>query len=426
MEEYFIIQGGRSLEGEIEVRGAKNAAFPLLAAALLTKEACIIKNLPLIEDVFRMVEILKSMGADISWQGKRELKIDANQINPSNIDTDLVTKLRGSVLFLGPLLARFGKVRMPRPGGCLIGARPIDTHVDLFRQFGAEISFDGENYEFHLKERKGVGEVILQEFSVTATENAMLLAAAISGKTLIKAGDADYQVQELANFLRKMGARVEFSSDRSILVEGKDTLRGVEHELMYDPIEAGTFILTAAAARGSVLVRNVEVRFLDLFLKRLKDFGIPYEIEEQTENIGMVRVRPWSKIYIDRVQSLPYPGIHSDLLSGIGVLATQAGGASIIHDPLYEGRFKYLEELNRMGAHIIFCDPHRVVVNGPTPLRGRILKTVDIRGGAALIIAGLIAEGETIIQNAYQIDRGYEKIEERLRGIGADIQRVKS
>lgn len=425
----MIIQGGKPLEGEIEVRGAKNAVFPLLAASLLTDKECIIRNLPLIEDVFRMLEILKELGAEISWLGERELKIKTSGVNQhklySGSVTDLITKLRGSVLFLGPLLARFGKVKMARPGGCFIGARPIDTHLDIFRQLGARISFDGDLYELELNNKEGrERQIILEEFSVTATENILLFASSLSGRTVIKCADTDYQVQELVNFLRKMGAKIDFLPFHTIAVESRGKLSGAEHELISDPIEAGTLILTAAAAKGRVDVKNVEVQFLDSFLKKLAAFGVPYELEKGEVGAGTVKVRPWKELRAGRLQSWTYPGLHSDLLSAFGVLATQANGVTLIHDPLYEGRLKYLEELNRMGANIIFCDPHRVIIQGPTQLRGRILKTTDLRGGAALLMAGLIAHGETVITNVYQIDRGYEKIEERLREIGAEIKRV--
>ncbi len=424
MREAFIIRGGKALEGTIEVRGAKNTVFPLLAATLLTKKPSSIGNLPLIEDVFRMIELLKSMGAEISWLGKQKIKVQTASVDPVKINDDLVTQLRGSVLFMGPLLARFGRARMARPGGCLIGARPIDTHTDAFRQLGAEIEFDGDFYELKLTPKAENAVVILNEFSVTGTENAMLFAANRPGKTIIKGADTDYQVQELARFLRLMGAKIEILPQHTILIEGNNELFGAEYDLMYDPIEAGTFILTAAATRGNVAVRNVETGFLDLFFKRLSSFGLPCKIEEERPGFGTVKVSPWRELYIDRLQSLPYPGLQSDLLSAFGVLATQAKGVTLVHDPLYEGRLKYLEELNRMGANIIFCDPHRAVINGPTPLRGRVLKTTDLRGGAALVIAGLVADGESKVENVYQIDRGYEKIEERLQKLGADIKRI--
>lgn len=420
-QEKFVIQGGNPLRGEIEVRGAKNAAFPLLAATLLTKKECIISNLPLIEDIFRMIEILKGMGSQISWLGERVIKVKNSQVDPSGIREDLVCLLRGSVLLLGPLLARFGKIEFPQPGGCVIGARPIDVHLDGFSQLGVKVRKDGNRYHLETTRLDSVRQVVLDEFSVTATENLMLFASLNPGKTLIKIADQDYQVQELAKFLRKMGVKIREVGIHQILIEGSKNLNGAEHSLMYDPIEAGTFIIMAAATRGNVFVKNVEIPFLGLPLKKLRDFGVMY----QTLDKRTIRVLPWRKLKIDRIQSLPYPGIPSDLQSAFGVLATQSPGSTLIHDPLYEGRLKYLEELNRMGAEIYFADPHRAVINGPTRLYGQELGSFDLRGGAALIIAGLIAKGKTVIHNIYQIDRGYERIEERLQRLGADIKRKK-
>ena len=420
MPEKFIISGGKPLKGEIEVRGAKNAAFPILTASLLTTQECEISNLPLIEDVFRMIEILKSMGSKISWTGPRTIKIQNSNINPSKAREDLIGVLRGSVLFFGPILSRFGQIRLPKPGGCIIGARPIDTHLDGFRQLGVSINKDGDKYLLR-SSGKEAGNVVLDEFSVTATENLMLFASMIPGKTIIKGADGDYQVQELAKFLKKMGVKIRGAGTHEITIVGCRKLKGIKHRLINDPVEAGTFILTAAATRGDVLVKNVEIKFLELPLKKLRDFGVPYKIINKS-----VRVLPWKNLKINKIQSLPYPGIPSDLQSAFGVLATKAKGSTLIHDPLYEGRLKYLEELNKMGAEIYFADPHRAIINGPTQLYGRELDSFDLRGGAALIIAGLCAKGKTIINNIYQVDRGYERIEERLQKIGADIKRVKT
>ncbi|MFH1780537.1 MAG: UDP-N-acetylglucosamine 1-carboxyvinyltransferase [Candidatus Nealsonbacteria bacterium] len=420
MAEKFIINGGKPLRGEIEVRGAKNAAFPILAATLLTTEVCEISNLPLIEDVFRMLEIMASMGSQISWPDKRTVRIENKHLDPSRVRKDLIGLLRGSVLFLGPLLARLGRVNFPRPGGCVIGARPIDTHLDGFMQLGVKIAKNGKNYLFKKSQAKS-GQIVLNEFSVTATENLILFASVLPGRTVIKIADGDYQVRELAKFLNKMGAKVQGAGTHEIYIEGRSKLRGVRHRLINDPVEAGTFILIAAAAKGNVLVKNVEVDFLELPLKKLKDFGVPYQIIGR----NAVKIMPWKHLKIDKIQSLPYPGIPSDLQSAFGVLATQAQGPTLIHDPLYEGRLKYMEELNKMGAKIYFSDPHRAIINGPTRLVGREIDSFDLRGGAALIIAGLIAKGKTTINNIYQVDRGYERIEERLQKIGADIKRIK-
>lgn len=422
MPEKFIIQGGKPLEGEIEARGAKNAAFPILAATLLTKKECIIENLPLIEDVFRMIEILESMGAEVSFEGKRNLKIKAERVDPAKINEGLILKLRGSVLLFGSLLARFHKARLPRPGGCLIGARPIYTHLDGFKQLGVKVAAEDTHFALELTKYPRAGKVILDEFSVTATENLLLLASLIPTKTIIKNADGDYQVQELIKFLKKMGARIRGSGTHTLVIEGSKTLKGARHKLMADPIEAGTFILMGAAAKGNIVIKNAEFSFLEFTLKKLQDFGLPWK------RVGRdsIEIKPWSHFKIGKIQALPYPGIPTDLLPLFGVLATQIEGPTLLHDPLYEGRLKYLEELNRMGAQIIFADPHRAVVSGPTPLYGIEITSPDLRGGASLITAALIARGETIINNIYQVDRGYERIEERLQKLGADIKRVKA
>jgi len=420
MADKFIIQGGRPLQGEIEVKGAKNAAFPILAATLLTKEECQIENLPLIEDVFRMIEILKSLGVKVEWIGERTIKVQAKDLDLKKIREDLICLFRGSVLLLGPLLVRLKSLKFPRPGGCLIGVRPIDTHLDAFLQLGAKISFDGNHYFLKIPPGPYQQRVILNEFSVTTTENLLLFSAQNPGKIEIKIADSDYQVQELCKFLRKMGVKILGAGTHSLTIYGTKKLKGAKHRLIYDPIEAGTLILMAASAKGKVLIKKIELPFLEFTLKKLRDFGLPLEISK-----NQVKVFPWKKLKIDKIQSLPHPGIPSDLLSSFGVLATQTQGSTLIHDPLYEGRLKYLEELNRMGADIVFCDPHRAIINGPSQLYGREIKSPDLRGGAALVVAGLIAKGKTIINNVYQIDRGYEKIEQRLRQLGAEIKRVK-
>jgi len=422
--EQFVIHGGKPLKGEIDVRGAKNAAFPILAATILTSKDCVIENLPLIEDVFRIIEILGSMGAKVNWIGKRALQINTKDLNPAKINRKLVERLRGSVLLFGPLLARFGKISLPMPGGCIIGARPIDTHLDAFAQLGVSIRGDKKGFLLEASKTLKTREVILNEFSVTATENILLFASLHSTPITIKTADQDYQVQELMKFLTRMGVRLQNSKLHTILVQGKAKLKGARTKLIYDPIEAGTFMVMAAATRGEVLVKNVEYQYLELFLKRLKDFGIPLQIIPRASGRGDVRISPWRHLKIEKIQSFIYPGIHSDLQSALGVLATQAKGSTLLHDPLYEGRLKYLEELNKMGAEIYIADPHRAIINGPTKLFGNDLGTFDLRGGAALIIAALIARGKSTISNIYQVDRGYEKIEERLQKLGADIKRV--
>jgi len=419
MPEKFLIRGEKSLKGVVEVMGAKNVTFPLLAATLLTKEPCQISNLPLIEDVFKMLKILERMGAKIKWLSERQIEIKCLGIDPSLIPYDVISFFRGSILFLGPLLARFGKIKFPPPGGCVIGARPIDTHLDAFSQSGVKISVKNNFYYFEGKIIPR--EVILNEFSVTATENILLSSSLVSGETTIKIADQDYQVQELIKVLQRMGVKIKGLGTHTLKIIGQKRLKGFKYSIIPDPLEAGTFIVATLATQGKVLIKNAEIQFLELFLKRLKDFGAKFEILGKNS----IKVLPSGRLAIDKIQSLPYPGIPTDLQPELGVLATQSKGPTLIHDPLYEGRLKYLEELNKMGANIIFCDPHRAIINGPTQLYGTEIPSLDIRSGAALIIAGLVAKGQTIINNIYQVDRGYEKIEERLQKLGADIKRVK-
>ncbi len=423
MPEKFVIQGRKPLKGTVEIAGAKNAAFPILAATLLTKETCLIDNIPLIEDVFKMIDILKALGAEVSWLGKKKIKVNCFNIDPKKTPADLVGHFRGSVLILGPLLARFGKLKMPSPGGCLIGSRPIDTHLDAFSQLGFDISLQNKIYDFKKSEKfnNKTEEIILREFSVTATENVLLFSAFASAKKILKIADVDYPVQELIKVLGKMGVKIKDKGCHTFEITGRKNLKGFSHSIVSDPIETGTFIVAVLATQGEVLIKKAELSFLTLFLKRLTDFGAKFNI------LGpdLIKILPSNKLKIDKIQSLPYPGIHTDLQPELGVLATQTKGPTMIHDPLYEGRLKYLEELNKMGTDIIFCDPHRAIINGPSELRGIEISSPDLRAGAALIIAGLIAKGQTIIHNIYQIDRGYEKIEERLQKLGADIKRVR-
>lgn len=432
MADKFVINGGKKLQGTIEVMGSKNAAFPVLVAALLTKEPCVIGNIPLVEDILKMIDILGKIGANIEWLEKNKIKITCKDIDLSKIPQDIVSHFRGSVLLWGPLMARFDSLRTKSPGGCIIGARPLDTHFDAFSQMGVEVKQSGKFYNFAKKNTEGekvVQEVVLDEFSVTATENVLLFASAQNKKTILKIADQDYQEQELVKVLQQMGAKINNLGPHIYEIEGSNSLAGFSYDIIPDPIEAGTFILLALATKGEILVKNINTEYLTLFFKKIKNFGANIEIlppgrDPVLGGASSVKVMFSPKIRIDKIQSMPHPGISTDLLPLFGVLATQTKGATLIHDPLYEGRLKYLEELNKMGADIIFCDPHRAIINGPTHLRGIEVPSLDLRAGAALIIAGLIAQGTTIINNVYQIDRGYEKIEERLQKLGADIKRI--
>jgi UDP-N-acetylglucosamine 1-carboxyvinyltransferase len=418
MAEIFEIKGQNKLKGEIEVSGSKNATTPILAATLLTEKSCIIKNLPLVEDIFRMIEILKDLGAKIDWLGEREIKVQAKNINPYALDKNLVGKLRSSILFVGPLLSRFKETSLFQPGGCLIGNRPIDAHLEGFSELGAEIKEVENKFNFKLKKTKAA-EIVLPEFSVTATENILLAASLIPQKTIIKIAALEPHVMDLIAVLKKMGVEINVKEPHQIEIKGKKKLNGFDHQIIYDPTEAGTYLILAGITKSKFKVKNAKAYHLDLVLKKLKDFGMNFEIEKD----GIIADGQKKLKAVQKIQTMPYPGIPTDLQCNFGVLATQADGVTLIHDPLFEGRLKYLEELNQMGARVIFCDPHRALVFGPTKLYGKNIKTYDLRGGAALILAALTASGKSTIDNVYQIDRGYEKIEEKFKKLGAKIER---
>jgi UDP-N-acetylglucosamine 1-carboxyvinyltransferase len=424
-EEIFLIQGGKKLSGEISVRGSKNAAFPVLIATLLTEEDCIVDNVPLVEDIFRLFEIFESMGVKVDWLAERKVKINAKDMDPKKINKNLVLKFRGSVVLFGAFLARFKKVELPQPGGCIIGARPIDTHLDAFSQAGVDVKESNDIFSLTAPEKIKNNEIILNEISVTATENILLFCSLSGEQMVIKGADGDYQNQELVKVLEKMGVNILGLGQHKLTVEGVKKLKGFEHAIMYDPIEAGTFIIMALAAKGDILVKNVEYDFLEFPLKKLKDWGAVFEVENKKDGRADIRILPSDNMVIEKVQSLPYPGFPSDLLSPLGVLATQTEGTTLIHDPLYESRFRYIDALVKMGADVLLLDSHRAHVKGPSKLYGIDTGSFDLRGGASLIIAGLIADGTTTISDIYQVDRGYEKIEERLSKLGADIKRVK-
>lgn len=415
----FIVTGGKKLQGTIPVRGSKNATTPILAATLLTKKECILTNIPLIEDVLRMIEIIEEMGAKVVWQGKRTVSITAKDIDPKKMDMTKVKKMRSSILLLGSLSARAEQFKIPHPGGCVIGARPVGTHFDALHKMGVSITQDEMFYKVNAKNPHG-GEVVLREFSVTATENALMLAAALPQKTTIKIAAAEPHVQDLCHFLQRLGATVKGIGTHTLEITGKKVLGGARHMIIPDANEAATFLIMGAAAKSSIIVENAIEDHLTLVLEKMREFGVDFTISGRS-----IQVKPSLSLKaIPKLDARIYPGIPTDIQAPLGVLATQAEGTTLIHDTLYEGRFKYITELQRMGANATVSDPHRALITGPTSLYGKEVVSFDLRAGAALIIAALIAEGRTVINEAYQVDRGYERIEERLQAIGADIERI--
>lgn len=421
MSDKFLIKGGRALSGTIYVRGSKNAATPIIAATILTQKMCRISNLPLVLDVYRMLEMLEDMGSQVRWRSKRCVEIQNKDINPDKINREFVKKLRSSILLVGPLLARFGKVTMPYPGGCSIGARPIETHLEAFRDLGASVKLGKKYFSMELARRKKLPKSLtLNEFSVTATENILSFLASRTEKVEVSIAASEPHVYDLAVFLRKMGARIKGAGTSFLKIEGASRMEGASHRVVSDYIEAGTFIFSALATKSNITVRNVPVSHLGLVLKKLESCGARFR---KTGN--RVEILPSKKISIKKIQALPYPGIPTDLQPSFGVLATQARGDTLLHDPLYEDRFNYLREFKKMGALIDIHDPHRATISGPVKLKGGVeLTAFDLRGGVALLIAALLARGETTITGIEHIERGYENIDGRFRALGADIKRV--
>jgi len=418
--EQFIINGGKPLKGEIEVMGSKNATTPIFSACLLTKEECIIDNVPRITDVMNMIKILQSMGVEVERIGERTVRVKAgDNVDPEKMDFALVGHMRSSILLLGSLLARFHKFKIKQPGGCIIGARPIGTHFDALEALGATITQDDQFYYFNADKLTGK-RIVLKEFSVTATENLMMAATLAEGTTTIRTAAIEPHVQDLGRFLRKMGADIRGCGFHTIEIRGVQKLHGAKHSIQPDPIEAGTFAIAAGATRGDVLIKNVIPDDLDLVLEKLKEAGVIFDIE----NGKNLHIKPTSKLgTLGKVEARTYPGLPTDLQAPFAVLATQTTGNTLIHDTLYEGRMNYVNELTKMGANAVICDPHRAIITGPTPLYGKDITSFDLRAGATMIIAALLAQGQSTLSGIEQVDRGYERIEERLGNLGADIRR---
>jgi UDP-N-acetylglucosamine 1-carboxyvinyltransferase len=416
----FRVQGGRQLSGEVLIKGAKNAALKIIPASILASSPSIIKNVPKIKDIERMIGILSSIGAKIDFEND-VVWIDPRGVNSFIPDEDAVKKLRGSLVLIGPLLAKFGRAVFSQPGGCLIGSRPIDDHLDLFRQMGVEITYHDGKFFFEGKPKASY--VVLNKMSVTATENAILASVLSEGKTIIKVAAAEPEIKDLADFLNKMGARISGAGTNEIEIEGVKELKGAEHEVLPDRIEAGTYIIAGILTGSSITVGPVISSHNDLFFKKLKDAGANFRIINR-QGKEYVEVFKSDKIIPQDIDPRPYPGFSTDLQPQYAVLMTQADGKSEIFDTMFEGRFRYLEELKLMKADVEILNPNRALIRGPVKLKGAEVSSLDIRGGAAVVLASLIAQGETIINNIEFIDRGYNDLDGHLRSLGACIERI--
>lgn len=419
MPEKFVIEGGQKLSGVVKINGSKNAAGACLAACLLTEKECILSNLPLVKDITNLIDLIKEMGADVEWAGERVVKIKAKDIDPLKLDYDKFSKARTSVLLIGALLARFKDFKVSRPGGDRIGLRPITTHLQALEDLGVVIEEQGDFYSFKTNGLQS-NEIVLSEFSVTATENLILAASLIGGETIIKIAAAEPHAQDLILMLNEMGCEIKWLGQHILEINGKKQLNGVEHKIVPDYIESGTFIIAGALLGDNLKIENAALDNLDLFLAKMAEAGADFK--KQANDTIILNNSPNLKAI--KIQALPYPGFPTDLLPLAVPLLTQCSGKCLIHDPLYENRLNYVQELRKMGADIEIVDPHRAFVFGKTPLRGVSIESWDIRAGASLLIAGLLAEGRTTISNIEQIDRGYEAIETRLQKIGAEIKRV--
>lgn len=418
---YFKISKSR-LGGTIAISGAKNAALKILPAAIIADSPSEIHNVPDILDIRKMIEILENIGAKIEFSNN-VVKIDPTTVKSYRPEEKLIKKLRGSIVLIGPLLAKFGRAEFSQPGGCLIGARSIDDHLDVFSQF--KISAIYKNDKFYLKGSPKAGPVILRKMSVTATENAIMMAVLSKGETKILPAAAEPEIADLANFLNKMGAKIDGAGTHDITVHGVNLLHGAKHEIIPDRIEASTYLMAALASNSEVAIGPLIPEHLAIVLKRLSDAGARMDVFERSGQ-KYIKTRHHNPLRAIDTDTRPYPGFPTDLQSPYAVLMTQAHGTTHIYETMFEGRFSYIEELNMMDAKIDILNPHELRINGPTVLSGKEISSRDIRGGAALVIAGLIADGTTWIEDIELIDRGYEGIDTKLRNAGAAIERHNS
>ncbi len=433
----FIVEGRKKLAGTIAVSGNKNEALPLIAAALLCDSPVTFSNIPQIGDVRDMLTIASQLGATVSPLAEGSVTIDASKIETSLLPLELSSKIRGSILFASALLVRTGKVILPQPGGDTIGRRRVDTHFHVFKALGGKIEVkrekvgeSGECFTYIINAADGLNgtEIYLDEASVTATENALIVAAGAVGTTVITNAASEPHVQGLCRFLVTMGVSIEGVGSNILTVRGAKKIKAADHAVGSDYIEAGSLISLAAATDSAITISNIDTRHLRMILFQFERIGIHVEVDPEKRMIHIpdhqeLSIRKDLGGTIPRIEDSPWPGFPADLTSIMVVTATQSKGTCLIHEKMFESRLFFVDKLIGMGAQIVLCDPHRVVVVGPSQLYGSHISSPDIRAGMALLIAALAAEGKSVIHNIDQIDRGYEKIDERLRLLGAEVSR---
>jgi len=425
--EKFVITGGEPLCGEVAVAGNKNAALPIIAACLLTEEEVLLHRVPRIRDTEAQLALLERLGVEVEWTADNSLRLCAASVTEAAVDEELSNQIRASFLLAGPLLARFGEAKMPPPGGDFIGRRRLDAHLDAFRDLGARV--DGERW-IELSAPAGglkACAIFMDEPSVMGTENALMAAALTPGPTTISNAASEPHVQDLARLLARMGAEVDGIGSNVMTVHGRDKLGGAEHTISADHIEVGSFMALAAATGGELRIRDVEPVDLVNVRRQFGRLGLESTVED-----GDVLVSPEQPLRVQtdvggaipKIEDGPWPAFPADLTSIALALATQADGEVLIFEKMFENRLFFVDKLVAMGARITLCDPHRAIVSGPSRLHGERVESPDIRAGMAMLIAALAADGVSEIGNIRQIDRGYEQIDERLRALGARIERV--
>src|SRR3954465_4009452 len=421
----FLVHGGRPLKGTVRPAGNKNAALPILAATVLADGPVDLDNIPRIRDVETMLALLLDLGATAEWTGTNALRIDTRGLKPKALDPALCAKIRASILLAGPLLARFGSVPLPPPGGDVIGRRRVDTHFLALEHLGASVMV-GDRYELEAKSLKG-DDIFLDEPSVTGTENALMAAVMAKGRTILRNAACEPHVQDLARALVAMGAEISGIGSNIYTIEGGRPLVGTSYTIGPDHIEIGSFIGLAAVTNGEVTIEPVRVEDLRSTLLGFERLGIRPRVEgnKLTVTPGQERrIRPDLGGHVPKLEDGPWPAFPADVMSTTIVTATQCSGMLLVFEKMFESRLFFVDKLIGMGARIVLCDPHRAVISGPSQLKGGTVESPDIRAGMAMLLAALAADGRSTIHNVGQIERGYERIDERLRALGAEIERV--
>ncbi len=421
----FRVRGGRPLGGTVRPAGNKNAALPILAATLLADGPCELDNIPRIRDVESMLELLVDLGATVEWTGPNLVRVDTASVRPKPLNPVLCARIRASILLAGPMLGRFGTVTLPPPGGDVIGRRRVDTHFLALEALGADVNV-GDDYSLEAKHLDGA-DLFLDEPSVTGTENALMAAVKARGRTVIRNAAAEPHVQDLANFLVTLGANIQGIGSNVYIIEGGQPLRGTAFTIGPDHIEIGSFIGLAAVTNGNLLIEGVRGDDLRATLMGFDRLGIRPRLDGTKLHVDANqerRIRPDLGGHVPKLEDGPWPAFPADTLSTTIVAATQCEGIILVFEKMFESRLFFVDKLIGMGARIVLCDPHRAVISGPSPLKGGTVDSPDIRAGMAMLLAACCADGTSTIHNIGQIERGYEKIDERLRALGADIQRL--